>query len=375
MRLQEPLGPLLLSLTAIPVSYVVNSLSAVSDPVSIAGIGTLVLLGLLLLLVFFVQGDPPSDPLFYVFAIFSFTSVIDLIIWLEEDGYISGFMEFYMKEGEPYLRTAHGLLICLWDGTVHYILYLLMLAAIARGRSYKAVGLFWLGSLVMSMLVFLPGNVVGKYGNEIRPAFLLNIPYLFLPFWAAIRIFRASHVLPKIPIEKVEISQKETILQRPQDLALIVYLLAAITFTIFRGMLALDCPSDACFTYIYQYEPYLRDPVAYPKVQMLVSMFYIVPLQCLCIYALLVPGCSWMLDWTLIYAGAIAQAQFAHVGASLYHRTPYTYRVPQDSWWVFIISNVLYTLGPQLLAYRCLRKPAYFLRITSHSPEDGKKNN
>ncbi|CAH2293450.1 transmembrane 6 superfamily member 1 isoform X1 [Pelobates cultripes] len=282
-----------------------------------------------------------------------------------------------------------------------------MLAAIARGRSYKAVGLFWLGSLVMSMLVFLPGNVVGKYGNEIRPAFLLNIPYLFLPFWAAIRIFRASHVLPKTPVEKVEISQKERILQRPQDLAMIVYLLAAIIFTIFRGMLALDCPSDACFTYIYQYEPYLRDPVAYPKVQvkdgtqlvhnlnimlgsglskilrsvghfdssMLVSMFYIVPLQCLCIYALLVPGCSWMLDWTLIYAGAIAQAQFAHVGSSLYHRTPYTYRVPQDSWWVFIISNILYTLGPQLLAYRCLRKPAYFLRITSHSPEDGKKNN
>lgn len=29
----------------------------------------------------------------------------------------------------------------------------------------------------------------------------------------------------------------------------------------------LDCPTDACFVYTYQYEPYLRDPVAYPKVQ------------------------------------------------------------------------------------------------------------
>uniref|UniRef100_A0A8C5Q8L6 Transmembrane 6 superfamily member 2 n=1 Tax=Leptobrachium leishanense TaxID=445787 RepID=A0A8C5Q8L6_9ANUR len=344
MRLQDPLGPLLLSLTAIPVSYLVNSLSAVSDPISIAGIGVLVLLGLLVILYIFVQGDPPSDPLFYVFAIFSFTSVIDLIIWLEEDGYIKGFMEFYMKEGEPYLRTAHGLLICLWDGTVHYVLYLLMLAAIASGRSYKAVGLFWLGSLVMSMLIFLPGNIVGKYGTEIRPAFFLNVPYVLLPVWAGMRIFRGSHVLPKISAEKVSMSQKEGIVQRPYDMALIAYLLAAIAFTVFRGL-------------------------------MLVCMFYVLPFQCLSIYALLVPGCSWMLDWTLIYAGAIAQAQFAHMGSSLYHRTPYTYRVPHDSWWVFVILNGLYTLGPQFLAYRCFKKPAFFLQKTFHSAEDGKKMN
>ncbi|XP_053321729.1 transmembrane 6 superfamily member 2 [Spea bombifrons] len=373
MRLPEPMGPLLLSLTAIPVSYVVNSMSTMSDPISIAGIGILVLLGLLVLLVIFMQGDPPSDPLFYVFAIFSFTSVIDLIIWLEEDGYISGFMEFYMKEGEPYLRTSHGILICLWDGTVHYLLYLIMLAAIAQGKNYKAVGQFWLGSLIMSMLVFLPGNVVGKYGTEIRPAFFLNAPYLMLPFWAGMRIFREKHSLAKTPAEKVEMAHREGILQRPLDIALILFLLAAIVFTVFRGMLALDCPSDSCFTYIYQYEPYLRDPVAYPKVQMLVSMFYLLPFQCLAIYGLLTPGCSWMLDWTLIYAGAIAQAQFAHIGSSLYHRTPYTYRVPHDSWWVFMISNVLYALGPQLLAYRCLRNPKYFLQRTSQSAEDGKK--
>lgn len=31
--------------------------------------------------------------------------------------------------------------------------------------------------------------------------------------------------------------------------------------------MVLECPTDACFEYIYQYEPYLRDPVAYPKVQ------------------------------------------------------------------------------------------------------------
>ncbi|XP_053558893.1 transmembrane 6 superfamily member 2 [Bombina bombina] len=373
MQLPEPAGAMLLSLTAIPVSYLVNSLSAASDPTFIAGMGVLVLLALWFVSFYLVQGNPPQDPLFYVFAVFSFTSIIDLIIWLEEEGYIRGFMEFYMKEGEPYLRTAHGLLICLWDGTVHYILYLAMLVAIAQGKNYKPVGLFWLGSLLMSMLIFLPGNVIGKYGSEIRPAFLLNVPYLLLPIWAGVRIFRGCYSFPKFPADKVEAAHREGIFQRPLDIALIIYLLGAIVFTVFRGLVVLDCPSDSCFTYIYQYEPYLRDPVAYPKVQMLVCLFYLLPFLCLAIYGLLTPGCTWMLDWTLVCAGAVAQAQFAHMGSSLYYRTPYTYRVPNDAWWAFVISNSLYTLGPQLLAYRCLRSPAYFLQVTTQSAEDGKK--
>lgn len=28
----------------------------------------------------------------------------------------------------------------------------------------------------------------------------------------------------------------------------------------------LDCPLDFCFSYIYQYEPYLKDPVGFPHI-------------------------------------------------------------------------------------------------------------
>nr|XP_020740223.1 transmembrane 6 superfamily member 2 isoform X1 [Odocoileus virginianus texanus] len=362
-----------LSLGALPLSFALNYVSVLSYPLGVVLMSTLIL-GLLSLAIYSLsRSDIYYDPLYAVFAVFAFTSVVDLLIALQEDGYMAGFMAFYTKEGEPYLRTAHGIFICYWDGIVHYLLYLAMTGAIRKRKSYRNLGLYWLGSFIMTILVFLPGNILGKYSSEIRPTFFLTVPFVLVPCWAGLRVFSQTQVPTCCTPNMVEEAQRKGLLRRPVDLALIIYLIFAAFFTLFRGLVVLDCPMDACFVYIYQYEPYLRDPVSYPKVQMLVNMFYVLPFYGLAIYALIFPGCSWLPDWALVFAGAIGQAQFSHMGASMHLRTPFTYRVPEDAWTSFFVCNLLYALGPHLLAFRCLWRPAFFLRPPPGPPANHEK--
>ncbi|KAK1785258.1 hypothetical protein P4O66_018650 [Electrophorus voltai] len=278
-----------------------------------------------------------------VYAVYALMSVVNLIIGLEQDGIIDGFMTFYIKQADPYINTAHGHMISYWDGCAHYLMYLLMVAAITWGlvlqqgphiQSYRAIGLYWVGSFLMQIIVYIPGNVVGKYGAQLNTLFLLHLLYACVSVWACFRVFR----------------QPATWNLQPT--------------------VVLDCPTDWCKDYILNHEPYLKDPSAYPALQMLVNMLYSTPCFVIMLYGLLVPGCDWLPDLSLVHAGAIAQAQFCHTGASLHSRTPVAHRVPSERLLLFLTLNLLYALIPQLLSYRCISDPAFFTSKSAHSRSD-----
>ncbi|XP_029971243.1 transmembrane 6 superfamily member 2-like [Salarias fasciatus] len=363
----------LLSLLAPGVLYAMNNIPALQEPLPILGMGMVVLGSLLILVLLTVRHKTKVDPLFYVFAEFSFTCMVGLTNALEQDGFISGFMGFYLKMGEPHLSTAYAVMMSYWEGVVHFILFLTIIHRMFTGKSYRSLGLLWAGSSIAHQVVHIPGVVIGKYGSNIRPAFWRNVPFFLVPFWAAFLLFSRPREMPIVTADKIASEQKKSLLSRPIDLLLSLLLLGAAAFCAFRGFVVLDCPMDRCFTYIYQYEPYLKDPVGFPRVTMLVYLFYALPLLTVLVCGLNTPGCSWMLDWTVFLAGAMLQAQWCHIGASLHSRTPFTYRVPADKWRPVIGLNVLLAAAPALLALRCHASPAYFMKPVPKGQANNKK--
>lgn len=163
-------------------------------PLPILGMG-MVVLGSVLLLLHLTVRHKVKDPLFYgtnthtdiyrwsvehvaelffivhlcvcsVFAEFSFTCMVGLTNAFEQDGFISGFMGFYLKmvrwakheqskecfnftclnvkslnlhcmmlflQGEPHLSTAYAVMMSYWEGVVHVVLFLTMIHRMFKG--------------------------------------------------------------------------------------------------------------------------------------------------------------------------------------------------------------------------------------------------
>lgn len=324
-----------------------------------------------------------TDWIFYVFTFGTFASAVDLIIGLETDGYIRGFMSVYLQNGEPYLGTPYGSLISYWDGTAHYAMYLFMLAAITYKWNYREVGLYWAGSIGHSMLVLIPGAILGRYG--VRWSFLLNVPYIFIPFVSAARFLREAPMTKNVTAVDDE-QLKKTILnsdsksslwRRPIDVVFVISLFISIAVCLIRGFAVLGWRNEIATTYLTYYEPYLVDPVVFPRIQMLIYLFYFVPFYIAAVYALLQPGCTWMPDWNLLFAGAAAQAQVPHILGSLHDRTTSEFRVPDDksARIVFWSVNLLLLLLPQLIAVRCWLNPKHFYPYPRMSCDDTNADN
>ena len=65
-----------------------------------------------------------------------------------------------------------------------------------------------------SLVVFLPGNIAGRFGSEVKWSYLLNVPYALFPMLFVVRLFGQRTPLddgdssPSLKREKISFMQK-----------------------------------------------------------------------------------------------------------------------------------------------------------------------
>nr|XP_022335240.1 transmembrane 6 superfamily member 1-like [Crassostrea virginica] len=346
METKGTLVVLFASILSVPIAYFVNLIPGISEkPVAIFIIGLSCLLVAFLIPALakvykLVKND---DPLYYAMSILTFAAVIDFTIALENDGIVHSVMAFYFVSGEPYLKSGHGSGINYHDGIIHFACYIIILLAIDNRKNYREVGLYWGGSIINSLIVLMIGGAVGMHGA--KWSMLLNVIYMVLPIWIT------KKVLDKPSNMKV-ISADESILKRPVDIISICLLLSTMFIYIYRGLAALGCNSEITKNLVQKYEPYITDPLAFPKIQMVTYLFYFVPFCAFASYSLFnAPAKKWFLDWLIIYAGATLNGQIPYIFGSLHHLTPSKYRLPKtpEAQWAFWTQNVFLLIVPQVL--------------------------
>eukprot|EP01127_Copromyxa_protea_P003740 TRINITY_DN13529_c0_g1_i1.p1 TRINITY_DN13529_c0_g1~~TRINITY_DN13529_c0_g1_i1.p1 ORF type:complete len:393 (-),score=48.55 TRINITY_DN13529_c0_g1_i1:55-1095(-) len=309
---------------------------------------------------------------YYVFSVFAFTAMVDLDIAFTLDNVVWPWVEFYLKEGEPYLCSSYGSAINWWDGTFHYALYVYMAWKIAANKDYRWAGFVWVGSIMNSLVVFLPGNVIGKWGAQIKESYLLNVPYVLFPLIFAVREFRKKS--PSATLQGKEPVSRGFFLTII-DYILSAWLVFAIGLAFFRAFVVLQSPRNWTNWWISEYEPILSCEGRWPMLQILAHVYFFVPFYICALQSLYSPrGKTWFPDWAAIHAGAALQGQFSYIYPAVHQipTFPSTYPnqewkpVPQSGEFVFWAINLSLVVFPVLLFLRtCFVNQVYW----SHTKE------
>lgn len=251
----------LISLTAWPLMKAKELIPMLADPTVIFLFGSMTLISLYFLMTLLLppiqkQESTPNayftarGPLYYWCAVSSWSCMIDLAFFLEVNGSISGFMDYYLVNGEAYFDTPYGALSLLWDAGPHFFMYLIMIYQIDSGRSCKLTALVWCGFMIVSVFTLLFGALCGKYSQELHLASFLNIPYAVLPLFFGLKalLFQDS-----VASESYNNTKSLNCLTGS------LFLLVSALINWIRALGALGSSLPFAVMYAKYYEPYLLD--------------------------------------------------------------------------------------------------------------------
>jgi len=240
-------------------------------------------------------------------------------------------------------------------------------------RDYRWAGFMWVGSIMNSIIVFLPGSIIGKFGHELKESFFLNVPYALFPLVFAVREFRKPSPAKQLDQKGGRKVARKWNLFSIIDFLLIAWLLFAIGLAFFRAFIVQGTPRSYSAWWVKNYEPILLDESKWPTLQVMTYVYFFVPFYICAVNSLLFPnGKTWFPDWTAIHMGAALQAQFSYIYPAVHQIpiAPSTYPnqtfvpVPKSGETVFWIINLSLVVMPILLFLRvCFVDQSYWAHL------------
>lgn len=264
----------------------------------------------------------------------------------------------YLAQGEKYLTSAYGFAINIWDGTVHWSLYLIMVYGLlspkaAKSPLFRLIYLYWVGTIMFSLFAFLPGACIGEYSHDIKLGSFLNVPYVLIPLYFLNRVLRSD-------VEAPSTQKQATPLL---NLFFILSFIVSIYISFVRFCAAAGSKWPVAVSWLETYEPILQDNTRFFHMQAYVWFLYIVPYYVVNIYSLLYgtdKNARVISDLSAIIAGGVCQTQFSLLVSVFSPLTPSQYLFPgnSDAQLIYLaISAGLLAGVPLLFAAHCYSNP------------------
>ncbi|XP_047113566.1 transmembrane 6 superfamily member 1-like isoform X1 [Schistocerca piceifrons] len=331
-----------LCLLAGPIAYAFNNILQSSESAVMLVVAAVIMCSIVIVM-YLITRSKIKNKMYYWFGLFAFTSAVDIFAALEADGIIAGFMAVYLKYGEPYLFSPWGSIAAYWDGTVFLISYLIMAYCASNGISYRNLGIHYSAGIINSMIVLLLGGCLSESG--MTWCTMLNIPYVIVPVVIGVQCLSEKR--------NWKSSRTSTLI----DKLLALFLFGATLAGLLKGLACLGSQQQLPVWYKSNVEPITMQttPAPFAWIQGLIMIFYFVPSFIILAFGLVFcPNAEWMMDLSLLVAGATSQAGAAQIGMSLHLSTLKEHQMPSlkdlTAFSLFWATNILTAVLPQIIA-------------------------
>ncbi|EDQ92822.1 uncharacterized protein MONBRDRAFT_30778 [Monosiga brevicollis MX1] len=354
--LMDPLlvtaGCAMASFLAIPFLYAVDAHpEVISDPVYMAVVGCVTLTAFPILVYYSIFRHMPRfqfDVFMLFFALFAFTSMVDLMLALTIDGR-STVMKWYLDAGESYLNSSYGFAANIFDATAHWLLYMVMIYGLSSHNpaSWRYVYLYWCGSVMFSLINLLAGGTISHISHALQPSSFLNTPYVLFPLIFLKRVFDTPR-----PARRADAFCRPSV-----DFHFAIFFVLAMIAIYVR--FAASAGSEWSLARAWrEIEPTLTDETGFFRVFGYLGLCYHIP-YCLVVVACLLLGANRvqtevLTDISVLMAGGFMETYFCFCVSAVYKLTNEASRISDEQAPAFWTINVLLVLLTHVFAAHCI---------------------